>query len=138
MPARRRDPVQRVDSRPEEERAQMSSNGYHCEIVGSLLRHDELKDAMGRDERGEIDSEELNALQEEEGKRNIALQEECGIEVVTDGEVRRRFWFDPLTASLSGYNPEVPAPVMFHGSQDKPTGPPPKLPAVTEKLGIAR
>jgi 5-methyltetrahydropteroyltriglutamate--homocysteine methyltransferase len=116
----------------------MSSNGYHCEVVGSMLRHDELKQAMERDEKGEIDPKELEALQEEEGKRNIALQEEAGIEVLTDGEVRRRFWFDPLTASLKGYNPEVPAPVMFHGSGDKPEGPPPKLPAVTEKLGIRK
>ena len=118
------------------ERGRMASNGYHCEVVGSLLRHDELKQAMERDERGEIDAKQLEALQEEEGIRNIALQEEAGIEVLTDGEVRRRFWFDPLTDSLSGYNPEVPAPVMFHGSGDKPEGPPPKLPAVTEKLGI--
>jgi 5-methyltetrahydropteroyltriglutamate--homocysteine methyltransferase len=116
----------------------MSSNGYHCEVVGSMLRHDELKQAMERDEKGEIDPKELEALQEEEGKRNIALQEEAGIEVLTDGEVRRRFWFDPLTASLKGYNPEVPAPVMFHGSGDKPEGPPPKLPAVTEKLGVRK
>jgi 5-methyltetrahydropteroyltriglutamate--homocysteine methyltransferase len=116
----------------------MSANGYHCEVVGSLLRHDDLKQAMERDERGEIDQDELNDLQEKEGKQNIALQEEAGIEVLTDGEVRRRFWFDPLTASLSGYNPEVPAPVMFHGSADKPSGPPPKLPAVTEKLGIRK
>jgi 5-methyltetrahydropteroyltriglutamate--homocysteine methyltransferase len=114
----------------------MSSNGFHCEVVGSLLRHDKLKDAMARDEKGEIDKAELEALQKEEGVDNIKLQEEAGIEVLTDGEVRRRFWFDPLTDSLSGYNPEVPAPVMFHGSADKPEGPPPKLPAVTEKLGV--
>jgi 5-methyltetrahydropteroyltriglutamate--homocysteine methyltransferase len=111
----------------------MSSNGYHCEIVGSLLRQPYLKEAMEKDD---IDPEELNALQEKAGRENIALQEQAGIEVLTDGEVRRRFWFDPLTDSLSGYNPEVPAPVMFHGKEDKPSGPPPKLPAVTEKLGI--
>ena len=114
----------------------MSSNGFHCEVVGSLLRHDELKRAMGQDERGEIDPKELEALQVEEGVRNIALQEEAGIEVLTDGEVRRRFWFDPLTDSLSGYNPEVPAPVMFHGSGDKPDGPPEVLidPAALHRL----
>ena len=69
-------------------------------------------------------------------RRTSPFRRRRGIEVLTDGEVRRRFWFDPLTDSLSGYNPEVPAPVMFHGSGDKPEGPPPKLPAVTEKLGI--
>jgi 5-methyltetrahydropteroyltriglutamate--homocysteine methyltransferase len=115
----------------------MSSNGYHCEVVGSLLRQDYLKEAMEKDERGEIEAQELNELQEKAGKENIALQEGAGIEVLTDGEVRRRFWFDPLTASLSGYNPEVPAPVPFKGSGAKPDGPPPLLPAVTEKLGLA-
>jgi 5-methyltetrahydropteroyltriglutamate--homocysteine methyltransferase len=114
----------------------MASNGYHCEVVGSLLRQDYLKEAMERNDRGEIDPDELNELQERAGKENIKLQEESGIEVVTDGEARRRFWFDPLTASLKGYNPEVPAPVMFHGSDEEQQGPPPKLPAVTEKLGI--
>jgi 5-methyltetrahydropteroyltriglutamate--homocysteine methyltransferase len=114
----------------------MSSNGYHCEVVGSLLRQDYLKDAMEREGRGEIDADELNELQEKAGRENIALQEECGVEVLTDGEVRRRFWFDPLTVSLSGYNPEVPAPVMFHAADDEKQEAPPKLPAVTEKLGI--
>src|SRR6266576_6683793 len=116
----------------------MSANGYHCEVVGSLLRHDELKQAMERDERGEIEPNELNELQEKEGKQNIALQEEAGIEVVTDGEVRRRFWFDPLTESLSGYNPEVPAPVPFSAGAGKTSEPPPLLPAVTDKLGYRR
>src|SRR3954454_25021364 len=114
----------------------MPSNGYHCEVVGSLLRHDELKEAMARDERGEIDKSELEALQEKEGKGNIALQEEAGIEVLTDGAARRRFWSDPRTDSLSGYTPDVPAPVRFQASCYKPDGPRPKLPAVTEKLGI--
>jgi methionine synthase II (cobalamin-independent) len=111
-----------------------NGNGYHCEVVGSLLRQDYLKEAMGNES---IDPAELEALQEKAGKENIALQEECGIEVLTDGEVRRRFWFDPLTVSLSGYNPEVPAPVMFHAADDDKSDAPPKLPAVTEKLGLA-
>ena len=115
----------------------MSAIGYHCEVVGSLLRPDYLKEAMERDERGEIDKEELNELQDRAATENIALQEECGIEVITDGETRRRFWFDPLTASLSGYDPTAPAPVPFH-SQGKDDEPPPRLPAVTGKLGIAQ
>jgi 5-methyltetrahydropteroyltriglutamate--homocysteine methyltransferase len=111
-----------------------NGNGYHCEVVGSLLRQDYLKEAMSDDA---IDPAELEALQEKAGRENIALQEECGVEVLTDGEVRRRFWFDPLTVSLSGYNPEVPAPVMFHAAEDEKTEAPPLLPAVTEKLGLA-
>jgi methionine synthase II (cobalamin-independent) len=113
----------------------MSSNGYHCEVVGSLLRPDYLKEAMEQDG---ADPEQLRELQDRAAKEAIALQEECGIEVITDGEARRRFWFDPLTASLSGYDPEAPAPVPFHGQKDDPAHDPPKLPAVTTKLGIAR
>jgi 5-methyltetrahydropteroyltriglutamate--homocysteine methyltransferase len=54
---------------------------------------------------------------------------------VTDGEVRRRFWFDPLTASL-GYNYQESAPVPFKGGGDRPPEAPPKLPVVTERLRI--
>jgi methionine synthase II (cobalamin-independent) len=113
----------------------MSTNGYHCEVVGSLLRPDYLKEAM---EQEGADPQQLRELQDRAAKEAIALQEECGIEVITDGEARRRFWFDPLTASLSGYDPDAPAPALFQGSSDDPSHAPPKLPAVTAKLGLAR
>lgn len=109
---------------------------YRCEVVGSLLRPDYLKGAFEQAERGEITSQELTEVQDRAGLEAIALQEDCGIDVITDGEVRRRFWFDPLTASLFGYNPEVPAPVPFTSGLGKTTEAPPLLPAVTDKLGL--
>lgn len=114
------------------------SHAYHCEVVGSLLRPEYLKDAFARYERGEIGLDELTAVQDRAALDAIALQEECGLEVLTDGEVRRRFWFDPLTASLSGYNPDAPAPVPFSSGAGRPAEPPPRLPAVTARLGRAR
>ncbi len=110
--------------------------GYRAEVVGSLLRPEYLKEAFDRFDRREIDQEELVATQDRAALDAIALQESCGVDVITDGEVRRKFWFDPLTASLSGYNPEVPAPVPFTRGTDEPSGPPPMLPAVTEELGL--
>lgn len=109
---------------------------YRSEVIGSLLRPQYLKDAFARYERGAINDETLREAQDRAGLEAIALQEECGIDVITDGEVRRRFWFDPLTASLSGYNPEAPAPVPFSGAAGRSAEPPPKLPAVTERLGM--
>jgi 5-methyltetrahydropteroyltriglutamate--homocysteine methyltransferase len=109
---------------------------YRAEVVGSLLRPDYLKQAFERFERGEIDEQTLIEAQDRAGREAIALQEACGLDVVTDGEVRRKFWFDPLTASLAGYNPQAPAPVPFHGTRDRPAEPPPRLPAVTERLSI--
>lgn len=108
---------------------------YRSEVVGSLLRPQYLKDAFEKFDRGELSEAELTAVQDRAGLEAIALQESCGIDVITDGEVRRKFWFDPLTASLSGYNPEVPAPVPFTRGGAAPSGPPPMLPAVTETLG---
>src|SRR2546423_12890838 len=108
----------------------MPANGYHCEVVGSLLRPEELKEAMERDERGEIGKQELTELQDRGARESIALQEECGIEGITDGAPRRRFSFDPLTASLSGYDPTAPAPVPLHASAGPATARPPQRPAV--------
>lgn len=109
---------------------------YRAEVVGSLLRPDYLKRAFEQADAGEITEEQLVAMQDRAALETIALQEDCEIDVITDGEVRRKFWFDPLTASLSGYNPEVPAPVPFSRGGAQPSGPPPLLPAVTDTLGL--
>jgi 5-methyltetrahydropteroyltriglutamate--homocysteine methyltransferase len=111
---------------------------YRAEVVGSLLRPDYLKEAFEGHDRGDVTDDELRRVEDRAALEAIALQEACGVDVVTDGEVRRRFWFDPLTESLSGYNPEVPAPVPFSAGAGKPSGPPPMLPAVTDKLGRRR
>jgi methionine synthase II (cobalamin-independent) len=111
---------------------------YRAEVVGSLLRPKHLKNAFEGADRGEITDGELRHAQDRAALESIALQEECGVDVITDGEVRRRFWFDPLTESLSGYNPEVPAPVPFSAGAGKTSEPPPLLPAVTDKLGYRR
>jgi methionine synthase II (cobalamin-independent) len=93
--------------------ANVTPNEYHAEVIGSLLRPEPLKEAMERREAGSISEDELEQIQEEAGLRAIALQEEAGVDVVTDGEVRRARWFDPLTESLSGYSLQAPAPVPF-------------------------
>src|SRR5262245_51667711 len=111
---------------------------YRAEVVGSLLRPAQLKEAFAGADRGEVTDDELRLAQDRAALEAIALQEDCEVDVVTDGEVRRRFWFDPLTESLSGYNPEVPAPVPFSSGAGKTSEPPPLLPAVTDKLGYRR
>ena len=109
-----------------------------AEVVGSLLRPDWLKEAFEAFDRGAIDEAELTAAQDRAGLEAIRLQEDCGIDVITDGEVRRRAWFDPLTASLSGFSTEVSAPVPFSAGAARPADAPPKLPVPTERLGLRR
>jgi 5-methyltetrahydropteroyltriglutamate--homocysteine methyltransferase len=108
---------------------------YRAEVVGSLLRPDDLKRAFEDFEAGRITGAELTAAQDKAALDAIRLQEASGLDVLTDGEVRRRFWFDPLTASL-GYNYEESAPVPFKGGGKVPEEAPPKLPVVTERLRI--
>ena len=108
---------------------------YRSEVVGSLLRPEYLKEAFERFDQGAISSEELTAVQDRAALEAIRLQEDCGLDVLTDGEVRRRFWFDPLTASL-GYDYRASAPVPFTAGDQRPAEPPPKLPVVTERLRI--
>src|SRR5919106_17146 len=86
-------------------------NPWHAEVIGSLLRPPALKAAMERKQAGTISEEELEIVQEEAGVHAIALQEDSGVDVVTDGEVRRARRFDPLTESLGGYSLQAPAPV---------------------------
>lgn len=108
---------------------------YRAEVVGSLLRPEYLKRAYEQVERGEITALELTAAQDRAGREAIKLQQECGLDVLTDGEVRRRFWFDPLTASL-GYDYRASAPVPFTAGGRRADEAPPKLPVVTQRLRI--
>ena len=68
----------------------------------------------------------------------IRLYEPTGIDVITDGEMRRKAWFDPLTESLSGYTTEVSAPVPFSRGTGQTADAPPILPVPTRTLGLRR
>jgi 5-methyltetrahydropteroyltriglutamate--homocysteine methyltransferase len=115
-----------------------STREHRAEVVGSLLRPEYLKQAFERFDQGQIGEQELSETQDRAALEAIALQQECGLDIITDGEVRRRFWFDPLTVSLDGYDPTAPAPVPFTGGQARSSEPPPRLPAVTQRLNLAQ
>src|SRR3954468_24092531 len=107
-----------------------------AEVVGSLLRPDWLKDAYAAYERGEIGGGELVEFQDRAVLDAIRLYEATGIDVITDGEMRRKAWFDPLTDSLSGYTTQVSAPVPFSRGAPEPPDAPPVLPVPTQTLGF--
>ncbi len=84
---------------------QTTNNPYHCEVIGSFLRPDYLKEAMNKFQAGEITQAELTHIQDQAVLEALKLQEDVGVEVVADGEMRRRGWTAPLTVSVSGYGP---------------------------------
>jgi len=76
---------------------------FRADHIGSLLRPKKLREAFRRHSMGEIPTEALRAAQDEAIREVVALQRECGLGVVTDGEFRRvSYWekFVRLTRGL--------------------------------------
>lgn len=65
---------------------------HRAETVGSLLRPPELLDAMAAHDEGRVGQDELRALQDAAVLDALRLQESVGLDVVTDGEMRRTAW----------------------------------------------
>lgn len=72
------------------------SNVARAEVVGSLLQPEELLRARQDHRDGLISLDELHAIEDGAVLEAIALQEEIGLDVITDGEMRRRSWADTL------------------------------------------
>jgi 5-methyltetrahydropteroyltriglutamate--homocysteine methyltransferase len=76
---------------------------YRADHVGSLLRPKELREAFRSFSSGEIGAGALKAVQDRCIRDVFALQLDCGLEVLTDGEFRRiSYWekFVRLTRGL--------------------------------------
>jgi 5-methyltetrahydropteroyltriglutamate--homocysteine methyltransferase len=75
----------------------------HADIVGSLLRPAELLSAQKQLTAGTITAVEFKAIEDRVVDDAIALQESVGLEVVTDGEMRRQSFQSQMTAAVSGF-----------------------------------
>jgi 5-methyltetrahydropteroyltriglutamate--homocysteine methyltransferase len=74
-----------------------------ADVVGSLLRPQELREARDAHVRGELSHAELKAVEDRAVDHAIALQEEAGLDVVTDGEMRRLSFQSGLPAAVEGF-----------------------------------
>jgi 5-methyltetrahydropteroyltriglutamate--homocysteine methyltransferase len=81
---------------------------YHAEVIGSLLRPQYLKDARKHWEAKQINTREFKRSEDRAVDDMIQLQERSGVEVVTDGEMRRTHFIAPLTDVISGVK-SIPA-----------------------------
>ena len=79
-----------------------------AEVIGSLLRPEYLKVARKRWDAREIATPEFKEAEDRAVDEMIALQENCGLDVITDGEMRRTHFIAPLTDVISGIKP-IPA-----------------------------
>jgi 5-methyltetrahydropteroyltriglutamate--homocysteine methyltransferase len=74
-----------------------------AEHVGSLLRPAGLLDARKAREAGELAAGGLKEAEDAAVREVVALQEEIGCPIVTDGEQRRESFQSELTAAASGF-----------------------------------
>jgi 5-methyltetrahydropteroyltriglutamate--homocysteine methyltransferase len=70
--------------------------------VGSLLRPPGLRAAYRRHRRGEIGDDAFRRAQDEAIRHVVALQEDLGLRVVTDGELRRASSWSQFVAAVDG------------------------------------
>ena len=74
------------------------------DVVGSLLRPPSVKEARTLLEQGKIDAAELRRIEDDAIRHAIKLQETIGLDVVSDGEMRRLNFQDSFGAAVEGYD----------------------------------
>ncbi len=93
---------------------------YHAEHVGSLLRPSWLLDARTAHNEGRLEAEALREAEDRAAWQAIELQRDAGIEVFTDGEMRRDTWMAGFFESTGGVVPVGTPRVPWHRAGGDP------------------
>lgn len=94
---------------------------FKYDVVGSFLRPDYLKKAREEFANKTIDAKQLKAIEDKAIQELVTKEKEVGLQAVTDGEFRRRYWHLDFLADLDGVE-EIKADhwsVHFKGHQPK-------------------
>jgi 5-methyltetrahydropteroyltriglutamate--homocysteine methyltransferase len=78
---------------------------FRAEVVGSMLRPTHLARARADFQAGALTTAEFKRVEDRAVDQVIALQEGAGVEVVTDGELRRYMFMGPITETVEGIEP---------------------------------
>lgn len=77
---------------------------YRSDIVGSLLRPSYLKDVRKRHEAGQVSPSEFKSLEDRAVDEAIEMQKSAGLEVLSDGEMRRYAFYGHLVDAIEGFD----------------------------------
>ena len=86
---------------------------FRADHIGSLLRPKKLREAFRAHADRKIPADELAKAQDEAIREVIRLQEDCGLQVVTDGEFRRTSYWEKFVRLTDGLAIR-PAMLKFH------------------------
>lgn len=91
---------------------------FRCDVVGSFLRPDVLKQARADFEAGTISAEQLKTVEDVAIRDLVAKQKAAGLKVVTDGEFRRSYWHLDFMWGLQGIERRASREgYMFHDEE---------------------
>jgi 5-methyltetrahydropteroyltriglutamate--homocysteine methyltransferase len=90
---------------------------HHADVVGSLLAPPELAAVQAYAPAREVSAEELKRLQDRAIDDALATQERAGLDVVTDGELRRVQFFDQFVVGMAGLAPGPGGSATFHSDE---------------------
>jgi 5-methyltetrahydropteroyltriglutamate--homocysteine methyltransferase len=83
-----------------------------AEHVGSFLRPAALLNARAAFKRREITANQLRVAEDNAISEVVHLQEDAGLEVITDGELRREYFHIDFLSQLGGVHTEAPGTVV--------------------------
>lgn len=91
---------------------------FRCDIVGSFLRPDVLKQARADFNAGVIDAAQLKTVEDVAIRDLVAKQKAADLKVVTDGEFRRSYWHLDFMWGLQGIERRTSREgYMFHDEE---------------------
>jgi len=104
----------------------------HSDVVGSLLRPPSLLDAQAQLREGAISPGEFKRIEDRAVDEAIEMQQDAGLDVVTDGEMRRYAFYGHLVDALEGFDKVGGWSITFRDDQGQEA----RLarPVVVEKL----
>jgi len=77
---------------------------FRSDVVGSLLRPAYLKEARQQRASGKLSPVEYKKIEDRAVNEAVALQIDAGVEVISDGEMRRYAFFGHLIEATEGYD----------------------------------
>ncbi|HUN92522.1 MAG TPA: 5-methyltetrahydropteroyltriglutamate--homocysteine S-methyltransferase [Burkholderiaceae bacterium] len=84
---------------------------FRADHVGSFLRPPYLLDARAKRARGEIDAAALRAVEDRAIAEIVALQQDVGLQSITDGEFRRTYFHIDFLEQLGGVKADAPVTI---------------------------
>jgi 5-methyltetrahydropteroyltriglutamate--homocysteine methyltransferase len=92
---------------------------FRADHVGSFLRPKYLLDARAQAASAQLTAPQLRAIEDKAIAEVVKMQEDVGLQSITDGEFRREYFHLDFLAQLSGVATEIPKILKVEGTDGK-------------------